>query len=83
VHCLRPLSHGHLGDHDSVLHDSLVESGILGRVDVIDPARQHGHGAHGERALMRGGINPAGKSGDDDHPSFAEIAGELAPKLSS
>ena len=67
-----------LGDHAAALDDARVEVGVLGRIDVVDPAAQHRHRAGGKRALVRRGVDAARQAGDDHIAGLAELAGQAA-----
>ena len=57
-----------------------VEPGVLRRVDLVDPAGQHGHGAGVQGSRMGGGVDAAGEPGGDDKARRPQREGELAGK---
>jgi hypothetical protein len=51
---------------------------MLRRIDVVDPAAQHGDGADGQDAFVRGRVDAAGQAGDDHMAALAELRGDPA-----
>ncbi len=66
-----------LGDQEPAFGDRRLPLLILGRIDDVDPARDHCDRAARQRAVMRGAVDAAGEARDDDIARRAEIVGEL------
>ena len=56
------------------LPDLFGQLSVVGRVDLIDPARHDGNGSRGKRCLMGRGVNTACQPGNDRQPLFAQPA---------
>src|SRR5438045_3762435 len=81
--CLRFLAHWHFRNDGAVLLYAFVEARILGRIDVVDAAREHGNRARRKRSLMRGGVDAARKSGDDHEAGMPKTGGKLPGEFAS
>ena len=72
-----------LADEAAHLADPGLQLGVLGRIDVVEAAREHGDRAGRQRRLVRGPVDAAGEARGDDvtgSPDAArEVAGELLP----
>ena len=58
-----------------------LQRGVLGRIDVVDAAGQHGHGAGRERRLVRRRVDAAGEARGDDEAGRADAGREQAGEL--
>ena len=66
----------HFGNQKSGFRDALVKIGIFRRIYYGYPAGDHRHCAAGQRAVMRRGINPAGKARYDDLAFSRQVLGK-------
>ena len=65
------------GNQQPLGRDPLLQRGILGRIDDIDPAGDHRDRAGFDRSDMRGGIDPARQAGNDRHVLAPELGRQL------
>jgi hypothetical protein len=59
------------------------QAGVLGRIDMIDPAGQHRDRAGGDAALMRRGIDAARQARDHHIAGMAKIGGHAMRDLAA
>lgn len=70
-------AHGHLGDQGATLvQDGFGQRDVLGRIEFVEPAGQHGHGSGAKTGGMRRGVDAARQAGDDRIALGAEVAGQ-------
>ena len=67
-------------DHQALGGDRGEEVCVSRRVRIVDPARQHRDRdrLRGQRAAMRGGVDPVCTARDDRPAPFAKVGGDLA-----
>src|ERR1700693_4743154 len=80
---LRLLAHRHFGNDGALVLYAFVEARILGWVDVVDAAGEHGNRARRQRSLMRGRIDAARKAGDDHKAGMPKAGRELPGEFAS
>ena len=73
-------SQWHFRQKETGLTDSFVQGGMLGRIDVIDPASENRNRPALDRAGMGGPVYAAGQAGDDDEVFAAQPVCQLAGK---
>jgi hypothetical protein len=64
----------HFGDECALLQNGVGERGVLGRIDAVVAAGEHGDGAGGEAAPVCRGVDAARQAGCNREPRFAELA---------
>ena len=67
-----------LGDQQPTRRDRFLQFGILWRIGNVDAAGDHAYRSATERALMRGRIDPAGKSRNHGHALIGHVERQLA-----
>lgn len=70
----------HLGDDRPFFGKAMIEIVILARVDLVNPAGEHGHRAVFKPAFMGVTIDPPGHAGDNYITVPPEIIGKVAGK---
>ena len=71
----------HFGDREAGRQDGLQEVAVLGRIDPILAAGEHGDGAGRQAGAVRGRIDAAGEPGDHGEAGFAQAARQLLGDL--
>ena len=75
----RHVAERHFRDRGAALRQDVEQQIlVLGRIDAVVAAGQHRDGAAGEAGAMRGLVDAARQTRDDDEAGGAEIARELA-----
>ena len=58
-----------------------LQAGVLRWINIVDAARQHGHGSRRQGRIVGCRVDPAGEAGGDHEPGRAEMRGEQAREL--
>jgi hypothetical protein len=83
VLCARREAGRPLADEQSPFADGALQLLVLGRINYVDTAGEHGDGAVLERGNMRRGVDAAGEPGGDDEALKREIGRNLAGEFLS
>ena len=71
----------HLADEAAALADLALQLLVLGRIDVVEAAGEHGDGAGVDRRLVRHAVDAARQARGDDEAGAADLVRELARQL--
>ena len=72
---------GHFADEAAALADLALQVLVLGWIDVVEAAGEHGDGAGVDRRLVRHAVDAARQAGGDDEAGAADLVRELACQL--